>query len=294
MFGDRTRAALEELDRLQAGDFSAYVSTGIPSLDMAFGGGGLRRGEVTLVGAPTGSGKTTLVVQMAMAAQEKGLAIIVSPEMSATDLVVREIVRRSGVPKWRRAPWASAVYRDAACRAHIEAYSKLQQKPPRVALYDAPMAALDDALQAIRTRAEAEPVSFVAFDYAQQLADEDGKTARYLQVGQVAYRSIELAKELGCAVVVTSQVNTVKDGKSKDYTMRESAVLEQKAASSLIFAVERDDLGKVISAEFIAKKVRDGAMFRLPVRYDPATFSISDLEKPLPEAVEIRDWTVKS
>jgi hypothetical protein len=98
---------------------------------------------------------------------------------------------------------------------------------------------------------------------------------------------------LGCAVVVTSQVNTVKDGKSKDYTMRESAVLEQKAANSLVFAVERDELGKVVSAEFIAKKVRDGAMFRLPVNYDPGTFSIRDMEKPRAEVVGITDYTVK-
>lgn len=292
MLGSRVKTALDELDRLQSGDFSKYVSTGIPALDRRLGGGGLRRGEVTLLAAPSGAGKTTAVVQMSVAAASSGLAIVVSPEMSPEDLVTREVVRRSGVPKWHRAPWVDKDRQTAAAAAHAKAASSILADPPNVAIYDARTYSLEAIFEEIRLHPG--PVSLVALDYAQQLADDDGKKNRYLAVGEVASRSIDFARERDCAVVVTSQVNTIKDKTGeKSYTARESANLEQKSATVLYFIVDRNGDGMVEKAEFRATKVRDGALFRLEVDFNPAIFSIKDKTYAHEEEHEsaLRDWT---
>jgi replicative DNA helicase len=285
MLADRVAEATAELDRLHVGDWSRYIPTGIQSLDRKVGAG-LKRGEITLIGGSTGAGKTTLVVQMAIAASEKGLAVIVSPEMSAEALVTREIVRRSGYSKWDRASWQPNAIREAASREHARAASEILQNPPNVAIFDSLDANLDVITDAIKKRAEKESIAFVALDYAQQLADLDDK-ARYLAVGQVAFRAIELSRELNCHVVITSQLNTIregKDGKERRYTFRESAILEQKASNAMFFIVERDEKMKPISARFEATKVRDNALFRLEVDYSARTYEITDKEQQ-PEAV---------
>jgi len=287
MFGDRVSSAVSELDRLHAGDFSEFVPTGVESLDRRLGGG-FRRGQVILLGAPTGAGKTTLAVQFAIAATDRGLALVVSPEMSADELVTREIVRRSGKPKWHRSPWVGEHLRSEAEEAHARAAEELRRHPPRVALMDSIDVRLDDVARTARAAKEQAPLSLIVLDYAQQLADADAKTARHLSVGLVGHRAVEMARELNCPVIVTSQVNTFKDGREKDYSFRESQMLEHKAHVVLLFIVERDSQGRVERAMFRARKARDLGLFELEVDFDPSTFSIRELGA---QHVQVRDWT---
>jgi hypothetical protein len=124
---DATAAALLELDRFSYGDFSDYVPTGISTLDRRLGGG-LRRGQVSLLGAPTGGAKSTVLQIVAMkAALQRGPALLVSPEMGAHELAEREVLRRSAAPKWRRSPWRSLPdeIRRVAAREHQEAAGQI-------------------------------------------------------------------------------------------------------------------------------------------------------------------------
>jgi len=288
MFSERMTSAIRELDRLHDGDMSRYVSTGLVTLDKKLGGG-LRRGQVTLLGAPAGAGKTTLVVQFAMSAEKQGLALVVSPEMSAEELVTREIVRRSGVPKWHRAPWAFASMRESAAEKHTLAASELASNPPKVGLFDALSVDLGQVIEEARRLHKNGPLSLIALDYAQQLASDDPDKPRYLAVGEVGLKAIEMAREFDCAVLITSQVNTYRAEKGeKNYSIRESANLEQKANNVVLFIVDREDDGTVKSAYFRATKVRDGALFKLDVAFDPATFNVLD---QVEKQVELRDWT---
>ncbi|TDI42411.1 MAG: hypothetical protein E2P02_13100 [Acidobacteria bacterium] len=287
MIGDRVSSDVRELERLHRGDFSDFVSTGLESLDRRLGGG-LRRGQMILIGAPTGAGKTTLAVQFAIAAQERGLALVVSPEMSADELVTREIVRRSGKPKWHRSPWVGEHLRQEAEEAHQRAAEELRLQPPRVALMDSIDVRLEDVARAARAAQEQAPLSLIVLDYAQQLAGTDPKMARHLLVGEVGHRAVEMARDLNCPVVIMSQVNTVKDGREKDYSFRESQILEHKAHVVLLFVVDRDSQGRVERAVFRARKARDIALFELEVDFEPSTFSVRDLGA---QQVQVRDWT---
>jgi replicative DNA helicase len=150
---------------------------------------------------------------------------------------------------------------------------------------------LDSAFAAIIERSKREKIAFVALDYAQQLANIESDSKRYLAVGQVAHRAIEIARECDCHVVITSQVNVAQDGARKRYSFRESAILEQKANNALLFLVEWDaETRRVVSAEFLTTKIRDGAQFRLRVRYDARVFQVSDEAELRDNVVEIQDW----
>ena len=103
-----------------------------------------------------------------------------------------------------------------------------------------------------------------------------------MTVGAVATRSIALAAELGCAVVVASQVNIVREGNDETFAMRESSILKHKAHFALEFAVEwekRPDGSRAVAAAKIrCTKARNGPAFELPVCYRPELYLITDAE----------------
>jgi len=287
---EATGESIDELTRFAAGDTSRYVPTGVASLDRALGGG-LRRGQVTLIGAPTGAGKTTILGGFAIAAASRGEALIVSPEMSTAELAEREIVRRSGVAKWALAPWKAAGERSYAASAHAQAAETLQAEHPRVLILDRLGVTMDevDVVCEWVTRNRGS-ISSVAIDYAQEIADLDPRAPRYLTVGAVAQRSVELARRLDVAVVIASQVNVTKGRTGPaSYSFRETQVLEHKSSNVLLFVVDwQTDAfsGRRIveRAAFRATKCRGGSLFEVEVCYQPALFRVGDLHaEPVPE-----------
>jgi energy-coupling factor transporter ATP-binding protein EcfA2 len=278
------KPAISELDKFTMGDFSGRITTGIPKLDRRLRGG-MRPGELVLIGAPTGSGKTTLVQQMAVAAARGngGTVLLVSPEMSLESLAEREIIRESGRPLWDRNPWLGAgPMREACIAEHARAAGRIQQERLSVAILDRASVSMDDIVEAAE---ETDDLRLVVIDYAQEVANADPNLPRYLQVGEVGGRSIDLASRLKVPVVVASQVNTIKEGRSRTYTFRETAVLEHKASVILILDVDWLEQGGervVEAAHLVCTKNRSGQTFRLPVHYEPALYRISDVDSIRP------------
>jgi replicative DNA helicase len=87
------------------------------------------------------------------------------------------------------------------------------------------MAEVEDEADALR---RGPGLALIALDYAQLLADPDERTPRYLAVGNVAQRSVALAREFCVPVIIASQVNTTKEGTKTVYSFRESQILEHK------------------------------------------------------------------
>lgn len=279
---DALLEADRELDKFHTGDLSDYISTGLVSLDHKLGGG-LRRRQVVLLGAPTGGGKTTLLGTIAMAAAERGPVLFVSPEMAAVELALREIVRTSRVMKWARRPWNPwpEADREAAAAAHARASSSLLSRDPPLAFMDEPAVTMD-AIAAVARRLESERgrLSLVVVDYAQEIADTDPRTPRYLTVGAVASRSIALAAELDAAVIIASQVNVTREGNEETYALRESQILKHKAHFVLELVVDWDKAldgsRKVRAARIRCPKARNGPGFELPIRYRPELYLVTD------------------
>jgi replicative DNA helicase len=281
--GQSIKPAGDALDRYQAGDFSRCVRTGLRSLDIRLGGG-FHPGQVTLIGAPTGHGKTTLLVAMAAEASRKGPVLLISPEMSAVELAQREIIRRSGHQQWERNPWKPHQNRDAAVQAHARAMNDmLRDDLPLYCLDDMDVTMADVEGCARELQFEAGSIAAVYIDYAQEVASLDDRTPRYLQVGQVATRSIILARELEIPVIIASQINQTRDKQGNvQQTFRESQILEHKSHNVLLFEVvwqEFEDSKTLDAAHFVCRKQRNGPMFRLQVEYQPEIYTVQDLRE---------------
>ncbi|MBN2371767.1 MAG: AAA family ATPase [Vicinamibacteria bacterium] len=281
MLHDAVPDAVANLERFHKGDFSRAIPSGLASLDCRLGGG-LQRGQLLLLGAPTGNGKTTIVSQIAISAAQRGPVLLVSPEMSAGELAEREIIRRSRTRKYARAPWGAGDRTDAKTR-HESAANAIGDECLPIAILDKPDATMEDVDQAASDlHKQNGGLSLVLIDYAQQVAPIDPKTPRYLSVGSIATKSIELARRLDCAVLVASQVNVVKERSSPtSYVFRETALLEHKAHTVLLFVVEwstpdEDGDRYVKDARFCASKMRNGSCFDLPVKYTPSLYLIEE------------------
>ncbi len=283
-----------ELQRFSAGDRSRLVTSGIPSLDHALHGG-YRRGTVALIGAPTGAGKTTLMTVMAGAIVDAGGAVLfVSPEMSAAELAEREIVRRAGVARVERASWKLPERRDHAIAAHRDAIAALRERRG-ILLLDEPgadMGAVEAAaFEAKRLRPD---LAAILLDYAQVLGTGgDPRTPRYVQVGAVGSRAVELARRLDVAVVLTTQVNRVKGEDGPGFAVRESQMLEHIAALVMFLSVTYDEdprTGRrvVAEAKLCATKNRHGGLFALALEYRPELFRIGDPEPQ--DHASARSW----
>jgi replicative DNA helicase len=222
-------------------------------------------------------------MNVAMAAARKGTVLVVSPEMAAGELALREIIRYSRVMKWARRPWNKRpeTERDDAARRHTLAASTLLAEDPPIAFLDQPSITMVEIEHAAETlRKDRGRLSLVIVDYAQEVADTDPRTPRYLTVGAVGSRSIALAAEQACAVIVASQVNVVREGNEETFAMRESAILKHKCHFALELAVEwekRSDGSRTVGgAKIRCTKARNGPAFELPLSYRPELYLISD------------------
>lgn len=283
LLSDGVKEAVRDLDRYGAGDFTHCLSTGIHKLDRRFRGG-LQGGRMYLLGAPSGTGKTALIQQIVGAASEQGPVLFVSPEMTLASLVNREIIRESRSPEWDRNPWeVNPTLRAVAEEAHARAAARiLHEKRPIYVLDqpDATMAEIEHAAHAI------DGLTLVAIDYAQQVAGEiDDRKPRYLQVGEVATRSVALAIKLNVPVVVASQVNILKEGAKKSYTFRESQILDQKAWATVVIELVSDEdpvtgFRHISESYLVCTKSRSGPGFRLRVDYKPDLYLMRDYDPP--------------
>jgi len=89
---------LAELDKRSQGVGKVYRS-GLPTLDRMLTAGGLRPGQLAVVGARPGKGKSSLLIQSAMKFAEDGSKVLFfSAEMTVPEIMDRMTAIKSGIP----------------------------------------------------------------------------------------------------------------------------------------------------------------------------------------------------
>jgi replicative DNA helicase len=280
------RDTLELVERIYQGrESEVALPTGLRSLDEVLNGG-LPCGEMSLLAGITGGGKTLLALQIAenVSTLERGAVLVCSPEMQARDLWMRLAQRRANVARYDLRP--SAPRHEEALTAMDAALGHYREQTGLVLLdrVDADVEAAIEAAQLMH-HGRGGPLALVVLDYAQQLASQGkGDTPRYLEVARVASQALQLAADTGAAVLVTSQVNSIrgKGGDVIDVSIRESASLEHKAAVSMLLTLKRDEGRAVIAL----RKNRHGALHRLEFFYHPSTYLIAEIARE-----EDRRWS---
>lgn len=283
-FAEVIQRTLEHLDSPAA----SGLSTGLRALDRQIGG--LRAGQLIVVGARPAMGKSALAQTIAanvaaielansnLAQQFPRAVVFASLEMAPTDLGVRALSRPSGVYLSRLAHGRMAhgdqgrIYRVSGGVGAL---------PIQVVNGKPPVAQLRARCHRLAARTG---IAAVVVDYLQLFPSERAGDNREREVAEWSRSLKLLAGELGCPVVALSQLNRGVESRADKRPMlsdlRESGAVEQDA--DVVMFVYRDEVYNKESAakgtaELIVAKQRQGPIGTAVVAFDAAFAWFHDL-----------------
>jgi replicative DNA helicase len=192
---------IESVDKWVHGESYAAVPTGIPSLDIAIGGGWIKSG-VGIIGGRRGSAKTAFAMQMLINGAKAGHAgMMISLEMTREQLLLRYVTRELGVKV--------SQLRAGKMVGEYSLVEKVRGKVDEIAKYpvyicDASELTLYQLNDLIRLQVLRSNLEIVYVDYAEliNVPGEDG----YGMIKSVYKTFKATAKKHGIAIVVLSQL----------------------------------------------------------------------------------------
>ncbi|HEX8703244.1 MAG TPA: replicative DNA helicase [Myxococcaceae bacterium] len=267
---DLMEQTLDLLDKMKASASGVTgLSTGFVDLDLQLTG--LHAGELLILAARPGIGKTSFAMNIAMHAalkEDKAVAIF-SLEMPADQLLMRLLASSARVDMKK--------LRGGRLTPHDE--EKFQEMAG--ALYNAPiyiddsggLSPFDLRAKARRLKQKDPRLSLIVIDYLQLMHQKGKVESRQLEVSEISRSLKQLAKELEVPVIALSQLNRKveerKGGKPMLSDLRESGSIEQDADVVMFIHREDQDEGAegggggersntVIPVELIVAKQRNG------------------------------------
>jgi replicative DNA helicase len=253
-------ATLEEIDALSKGTSVMGVPTGFKELDVALNG--LRSGQMIVVAARPGVGKTALaldIVRHAAFRQNKAVMMF-SLEMGRNELMMRALSGEAYVDlqslktgdldehKWQQIAQATARIHGA-----------------KLGVDDNAQITITDIRAKARAFQRVHGLDLLVIDYI-QLMNSDRKTdSRQQEVSDISRGVKLLAKEFGIPVIALSQLNrgseTRTDKRPVISDLRESGAIEQDA--DVVILLHREEMYEKESprageADVIIAKQRSG------------------------------------
>ena len=207
-----TRELLKQLtDELENNKPAEAFGTGIEWLDKVTNGG-VKRGELLTIGAPTSGGKSILLLQLAVQAIRAGKKVaIFSLEMPATQVLARMVSHMVGynVGIFRIAGARGAVNKEMLASFH-SANAEIANSGLVVESGFTDMEAIDASARDLAGKGNAD---LVLVDYIQlvHLRAMASNETREQHVSEITRRLKALALQLNIAVATASQLN--EDGK---------------------------------------------------------------------------------
>ncbi|MBI1757993.1 MAG: replicative DNA helicase [Actinobacteria bacterium] len=258
--GESIAASLDEWERA-----AEFTPTAWPDLNRLING--WAPGRMYVVAARPGVGKSIFGVQAAADVARHGIgACVFSLEMGRAEIDARLV---SSVGRVDYALLERRQLGDGEWRRIAEAVNRLSDLPLWVD--DQVPLRVHDIRSRVRGLARTHPIRLVVVDYLQLLAAPagSGRTARHEIVGEFSRALKLLAKELGVAVLVLSQLNRASeiraDKKPSMADLRESGEIEQNADMvALLHRDADDDPSRVAVA--VAKN-RQGERGGFPLRF---------------------------
>lgn len=248
--GSRRMTLSEGLDEylrsLETQDSQSRVSSGIPELDQKLNGG-LRHGQLLVVGARPSMGKSAFALGWAYEAAKHGERVLfVTAEMPVEELAMRLIAREARLSISKLASGGAA-----------NALSELEWHrlgAAIVRLSEVPMDFIDEAnpsvgeirAQVMGEAASGRPYGLVIVDYLQLLAPSERRQAdnRQLDVSAMSRGLKILAREMRVPVIALSQLSRAPESRATHRPLlsdlRESGALEQDA--DVVLAIFRPEV----------------------------------------------------
>lgn len=258
---DQTFADLEDLV-LNGIAHQSVTPTGFIDLDVRISGG-FRPGNMAIIAARPGFGKTTLALDIARNAAfmaEKSV-VFFSLEMGAKELVLKLLAAEAHVHHAKLMSGEGLTEDDWArlqrARAKLAASDLRVDDSPKLDLVSL-------RAKCLKQKMRPEGLDLVFIDYLQLMEAPPGHQSREQQVSEISRTIKLLAKELECPIVVLAQLNrgnvnrTDKTPMASD--LRESGSLEQDADLVLLLHSREayDPNDKPGITEIIVGKARAG------------------------------------
>lgn len=253
-------ATLDEIEALASHGIMAGVPTGFVELDELTNG--LHPGQMVIIAARPGVGKSTLGLDFARAAAiQHGLcSAFFSLEMTKTEIVMRLLSAEAQVP-----------LHDIR-RGHMsdENWARIARKTGDISsaplfIDDSPNLTMMEIRAKARRLKQRHDLKLVVVDYLQLMSSGKRVESRQLEVSEFSRQMKLLAKELDVPVIALSQLNRGPEQRTDKRPMlsdlRESGSLEQDA--DVVVLLHRDDMYNNSSersgeADFIVAKHRNG------------------------------------
>lgn len=280
--------AFNELSQLsQQGNSIIGVPTGFRDVDELFHG--LRGGDLVIIAARPGVGKTSFALNLAVNAAKADTAVaFFSLEMSAGQLVQRILgsEARVGLSRIRSGKVTEADWGMIADASNT--LSKLEMfidDTPGLSIMEARAKARRELRHVMGT----DKKGLIVVDYLQLMQPpsirRDGNRA--VEVGEISRGLKIMAKEMDMPVIALSQLNRAVEMRGKKRPMladlRESGSIEQDA--DIVMFIDRSmdeaeaeengrpDLGQ---ADLIVAKHRNGALRDIPLSFNPEFTKFGD------------------
>jgi len=273
---------MEEAQRL--GLTGSGISTGFSRLDKATAG--LHKGDLTIIAARPGHGKSSLVMNVAAHVARKGdeAVAVFSLEMPKEQIAMRLAcaergidtgdVRRNVLKVEQRAELRQAVLDLAQMPLWIDDTAGLALMELR-----ARARKLQRDLAAERMGVPCKHLGLICVDYLQLMrGTRERGDSREQEIGTITRGLKQLAKDLQVPVIALSQLNRDTEKQGKDHrpklsSLRESGNIEQDA-DSVWFIYRPDMYDKEVEsgqAELIIAKQRNGPLDTIEMQFRGST-----------------------
>lgn len=263
-------------DRAKKKDAGA-VTTGFFVLDSMTGG--LFPGEMVVIAARPGVGKSALALAIALhAARQDKRVLYCTLEMSRVEVGQRAIVNRSQVANWR-------VRNAQLDQADVDALALAaeQLRGAKVRLDDEPGLSMARLAAKCRVLKRREGLDLLVTDYIQLLRPDNPRLPRHEQVSSMSRAMKQLSQELAIPVIVLSQLNRDADDSNRTPRLsdiRESGALEQDADTVVLLHRPFDERQEPEPIDLIVAKQRGGETGVIRVMYRGSRFEFtSDIPK---------------
>ncbi len=262
------------------------VMTGFPKIDECLLG--LRPGQMIVVGARPGVGKTSFALNLMTNAAFNGASVAMfSLEMSKVEIAQRLLAAnaRVGLQEIR-----SARIRNEQWPQILQATNDLSQLD--IMIDDTPGTTVTEIRAKARRILHGKKLGLVIIDYLQLISPPSGvrrADSRATEVSEMSRGIKIMAKDLGVPVVALSQLNRTvesRTGKRPQLSdLRESGSIEQDADIVALLdrsmsedEAARDDRPAMNETTFIIAKNRSGALADIPLTFLPGSTKFVEVD----------------
>ncbi len=279
-------AAVEEIELAQkrGGEMSG-ISTGFYELDKLTHG--LHGGQLIILAARPGVGKSTLALDFARhaAIKQKAPVLFFSLEMSRAEIALRLLSAEADV---RLQNMRGGTVGQDEWKKLAHARGGLNDSP--LFIDDSANLTLVEIRAKCRRLASSLGLKLIVIDYIQLLTSGKKVESRQQEVSEFSRSLKLLAKELNVPVIAISQLNRNSeqktDKKPEISHLRESGSLEQDA--DVVILLHREDMGvkdspRAGEADIILAKQRSGPTDTVAVLFQGAYSRFMNMSKKTPE-----------